>query len=413
VEWLILTLLVVSVALNYVDRGNLSVTGVALSRELHLQPHELGLLLSAFFWTYSTFLVISGWLVERYNVVLLFGAGFLVWSATTALTGFAHSFLTLFALRLVLGASESIAYPSYSKIIAASFPERRRGLANGLIDVGCRFGPATGLIAGGLILDRFGWRPVFVWIGLASLLWLIPWYILAPKIRAAPVLSTGSIGPSFAEILSKREAWGTLAGLFCGNYAWYFMLTWLPQYLLMERHYSTRLMALTGWLPFCSTAAGAALGGWLSDHCIARGGSPTRVRKAFAVGGLAGSAVFLLPAATTGNQALAMALLTLAGFVYGLFSSHIWTITQTLAGATAAAKWTGIQNGIGNLAGIMAPIVTGFIVERTGQFYFAFVWVCAILLAGAFCYLVVVRRIETVAWGLEPGDEKTRLLTQR
>ncbi len=361
-EWFTLFLLVVSVALNYVDRGNLSVTGVALSRELKLKPHELGLLLSGFFWTYSIFLVLAGWLVERFNAIVALTIGFFIWTATTAVTGFANGFLTLFVLRLVLGISESVAYPSYSKILAATFPERQRGFANGLIDVGCRLGPAAGLVGCGLILDRYGWRPVFQWIGLAGLVWLIPWCILAPKIRMVKHEHSRPGGPSYLEILRKREAWGTVIGLFCGNYAWYFMLTWLPQYLLTERHYSTRLMALTGWLPFCATAVSAVVSGWISDRLVAGGASPTRVRKAFAVSGLAGSAVLLLPAAIIADQVLAMSLLVAAGFVYGLFSSHLWAITQTLAGVTAAAKWTGIQNGAGNLAGILAPVVTGFIV---------------------------------------------------
>jgi len=189
-----------------------------------------------------------------------------------------------------------------------------------------------------------------------------------------------------------------LLGLFGSNYAWYFMLTWLPSYLLMERHYSTRMMALTGWLPFCATATGAAMGGYLSDMWIQRGGSPTLVRKTFAVTGLAGCAVFLLPAAMVEDQVVAMSLLILAAWIYGLFSSNLWAITQTLAGAAAAGKWTGIQNCAGNLAGIAAPIVTGFIVGRTGKFYFAFVWVCVNLLMSALSYLFLVRKVEQVAW---------------
>ncbi len=401
-----------SVALNYIDRGNLSVTGVALSKELDLKPHELGFLLSGFFWTYATFLVVSGWLIQRYSAIVLLTIGFLIWSTTTILTGLASGFATLFVLRLLLGMSESVAYPSYSKIIAAGFPEHHRGKANGLIDVGCRLGPAIGLVVGGLILDRFGWRPVFLWIGLAGLAWLIPWLLLAPKIPSASETHASHQAPSFVEIIRKREWWGTVVGLFCGNYAWYFMLTWLPQYLLTERGYSTRLMALTGWLPFCATAAGAMFGGWLSDRFIARGADPTLVRKTFAVSGLAGSAVLLLPAVAVADQVLAMSLLVAAGFVYGLFSSHLWAITQTLAGVAAAAKWTGSQNGVGNLAGVIAPVVTGYIVERTGQFYLAFVCVCVILVAGALAYLLIVRKIEPVAWEqVEPVAASARLLS--
>ena len=398
-EWFVLILLVVSVAINYVDRGILSVTGVALSSELRLRPHQLGFLLSAFFWTYASFQIVSGWLIDRYNVIIVFAAGFLIWSISTALIGIASGFLALFLLRLLLGISESVAYPSYSKIIAASFPERQRGLANGLIDVGCKVGPAAGMIVGGLILSSFGWRAVFLSIGLASLVWVVPWFIVAPKLHTVSTMKARYDGPNFLQILAKRDAWGTLLGLFGANYAWYFMLTWLPQYLLLERHYSTRMMALTGWLPFCATAAGAASGGWVSDLWIRRGGSPTLVRKMFVITGLAGCGVLMMPAALATDQTLAMILLILAAFVYGLFSSNLWAVTQTLAGAIAAGKWTGLQNGAGNLAGIVAPVVTGYIVDRTGKFYLAFVWVCVNLMISALSYLALVGRIEPVSWG--------------
>ena len=404
-EWFVLILLVVSVCINYVDRGNLSVTGVALSKELHLRPHQLGFLLSAFFWTYASFQLVAGWMIDRYNVIVVFAAGFAIWSTATALTGVVSGFVALFILRLLLGISESVAYPSYSKIIAASFPERQRGMANGLIDVGCKLGPAAGMIVGGLILDRFGWRAVFLSIGLLSLPWLIPWFLAAPKLHTVTSMRAKYAGPGFLQILSKREAWGTLIGLFGANYAWYFMLTWLPSYLLMERHYSTRLMALIGWMPFCATASGAALGGYLSDLWVRRGGSPTLVRKTFVLSGLSGCAAFLMPAAVATDQVAAMCLLILAAFIYGLFSSNLWAITQTLAGTAAAGKWTGIQNCAGNLAGIAAPVATGFIVEKTGTFYFAFVWVCINLLVSALSYLLLVRKVAPVSWDVaRPGN---------
>lgn len=402
-EWFVLILLVASVSINYIDRGNLSVAGVALSNELNLRPSQLGFLLSAFFWTYATFQLVAGWIIDRYNVIYVFAAGYGIWSLATAMTGLAGGFATLFALRLLLGISESVAYPSYSKIIAASFPERQRGLANGLIDVGCKLGPASGMIVGGLILDAWGWRAVFLSIGIVSLVWLLPWMLSAPKMHTAKTLGSRYAGPGFGDILKTREAWGTLLGLFCANYAWYFMLTWLPQYLLIERHYSTRAMALIGWLPFCATAVGAAAGGAFSDALIRRGASPTRVRISFVTTGLALSAVFLLPAAMAEDQVTAMVLLITASFIFGLFSGNLWAVTQTLAGPVAAGKWTGIQNCVGNLAGIAAPIVTGFIVERTGKFYFAFVWVCVNLLVSAFAYLFIVRRVEEVDWAKVTG----------
>ncbi|MGH9663821.1 MAG: MFS transporter, partial [Bryobacteraceae bacterium] len=174
-QWIALALLVLSICINYMDRGNLSVAAHDLSLDLRLDPVYTGFLLSAFFWSYASFQVVSGWLIDRYNVNWVYAAGFFLWSLATVLSGLAGTFVELFALRLLLGMSESVAYPSYSKIIAAGFPEKQRGMANALIDAGSKVGPAIGMIAGGLILAKFGWRVMFVVIGSVSMLWLVPW----------------------------------------------------------------------------------------------------------------------------------------------------------------------------------------------------------------------------------------------
>ena len=396
-QWIVLSLLVVSVCINYIDRGNLSVASVELKDSLHLDNAQLGYLFSAFFWTYAGFMVLAGWLVEKFNVIWVYALGFLVWSGATALTGYVDTFATLFLLRLVLGMSESVAYPSYSKMIASGFPEKQRGIANGMIDAGSKLGPALGLMVGGTIMAHWGWRMLFISIGIASLLWLIPWCLIAPRIRTHE-LSKNADAPSFAEILTKRDAWATFLCLFCANYGWYFMLTWIPGYLRMERHYTAEMMALAGSLPFWAVAAGAMTGGVLADRWIHHGGSPSTVRKTMTASGLSISALLLLPAAVVADQVAAMALLVAASFVYGFFSGNHWAVTQTLAGAAAAGKWTGLQNCAGNMAGIVAPTVTGLVVQKTGSFYGAFVVVCVLLLVGAFSYVFLVGRIEPVRW---------------
>ncbi len=401
-EWVALGLLVVSIAINYIDRGNLSVAGVALKNELHLDSTQLGWLLSAFFWTYACFQMVSGWLIDRYNVVWVYAFGYFIWSGATLLTGVATGFAMLFALRLVLGMSESVAYPSYSKIIAAGFPESKRGIANGLIDAGSKLGPALGVLGGGMVLNRFGWRGLFLIVGGVSMLWLIPWTSVAGRIKTGTSdnLCEGRTDTAgFGEILRQREAWGTFLGLFCGNYAWYFMLTWLPQYFIMERHYSTAKMAQFGSLPFWAVAAGAVAGGFLSDRWIESGATPTLVRKTFATTGLTLFAGIFLPSAIVKDQNTALSLMVLAAFCFGLWSSNHWAITQTLAGTAAAGRWTGMQNMCGNFAGIVATILTGKIVDVTGHFFWAFICVSALVLLGALSYSLVIRRIEPVSWG--------------
>jgi len=154
VQWVVLALLVISIGVNYIDRGTLAVASPFLIAELHLTKTQLGTLFSTFFWTYALFQLAAGWLVDRYDVRYVLGGGFLIWSTATLFTGLASSFAAIFALRLLLGMGESVAYPSYSRILAGSFPERHRGTANALIDAGSKCGPALGVLIGGLVVGH-------------------------------------------------------------------------------------------------------------------------------------------------------------------------------------------------------------------------------------------------------------------
>ena len=249
----VLFLLVFSVAVLYIDRGSLSIAAPALSSELALSPTQLGMLLSSFFWTYASFGILSGWLVDRYNVNWVFGLAYFVWSAATFWTGFVSSMPSLVFLRLLLGVGESASHPAYSRIIERDFPADRRGLPNALIDAGGKVGPAVGILVGGPLVALYGWRVFFGVLGSVSLVWLIPWSLWAPRYAERKVASSvwsAAERPGVLDILKKRGAWGTFAGNFCCNYAYYFLLTWLPTYLVTERHLSMEMMGVVGWIPF-------------------------------------------------------------------------------------------------------------------------------------------------------------------
>ncbi len=400
-QWILLSLLVVSVTINYIDRGNLSIAASRLSSELSLDPEKIGLLLSSFFWTYAAMQIVAGWLIDRYSVYWIFAGGFFLWSAATALTGLAGGFATILALRLLLGVGESVAYPAYSKIIAQGFTERHRGLANGLIDLGSKSGPALGLMIGGAIISRYGWRPLFVGVGLISLLWLVPWIWVgrqASRKSEDSVQHSGlEVGPGLLEIAQQRSARGTFLCLFCGNYVWYFLLTWLPWYLVRERHYSEAAMGRFGSMAFWAVGLASLISGIISDRLVQGGGSPTFVRKMFAVGGLIGAIVMVfVPLVESENASLAI--LIFACISFGCYSSHPWLISQTLAGPAAAGRWSGMQNAVGNLAGVIAPWLTGRIVRDTGHFMYAFAVVGVILGVGAASYLLIIGRIEPIVW---------------
>jgi ACS family D-galactonate transporter-like MFS transporter len=400
--WIVVTLLFFAAAINYIDRGSLSVAAPRLVTELSLSSVQMGFLLSAFFWSYTLFQLLAGWLADRYPVTWVFGIGFFLWSAATMGSAFTGSLAALAVLRLLLGVGESVAFPCYSKVIAAGFPPERRGLPNSLLEAGTKLGPAIGTLAGGLLVARYGWRVMFFVLGLGSLLWLIPWILWAPRpaavrVPASAALSPAPNTPTMWRIMRRKDAWGTFIGNFCYTYAYYFLLTWLPSYLVKERHVSLAMMGVIGSIPFWGSALSAVLCGWASDAWIRRGGSPTRVRKTFVVSGLVLSTA-MVPAALVHDLTLSMTLLSIAYVAFGIYASNHWAITQTLAGPAAAGKWTGLQNTVGNLSGIVAPIATGVLVQETGSFFWAFVSPAILAMVGVCCYLFLVGPVAPVNW---------------
>ncbi len=381
--------------INYIDRGNLSIAAATIKDELGLTASQLGILLSSFFWTYAAFQPVSGWLVDRFNVNWVLATGFLLWSLATAFTGLVHGFVALLAIRLVLGVGESVAYPSYGKIIASRFPEHERGRANSVLTVGQTCGPAFGLFFGALLMQRFGWRSFFIALGLASLLWLLPWLRWKPSFPSVPAGSLDA--PSLLQFVRLRSAWGTCGGLFCVNYISYFFITWMPFYLLRERHFSMSKMGAVAGASYLAAALSAAVSGRLADRWILRGATATRVRKTFTAGGLIGTAFFVI-ACVLSPPTLSIAMLFGITVCWGACGANVWAITQTLAGPAAAGRWTGLQNCFGNLAGV-APAITGFVVDRTGQFFWPFVITAGVSLLGVVCYALVLGPVEQVRWG--------------
>jgi MFS family permease len=390
IPWGLVILLFFAMWISFFDRGNLSVAAQILKPELGLSDVALGTLLSAFFWTYAAGQIGAGWLADRFEVKWLYLAGFLIWSTATLSTAAMTSFAGLLAMRLLLGVGECVTYPATGRILAAVVPENRRGLANSIIDLGARLGPAFGIMFGAQLVKRTGWRGLFLVTGCAGLVWLIPWLIRAPRILTASSGNRDVAGPGWKELLARRDVWGTCGGLCFANYAWYFLLSWLPTYLLRERHFSLDSLSLGGALPFLLMAVTSLGGGILSDRMIRRGAAPVRVRRGFLVTGLLLTAAFY-PAVLLPRIEFALAGLCLSCLSFGIYASNLFPLTQTLAGPLATGRWTGIQNACGNLPGIVSPMLTGWIVQRTGSFTIAFLAATFACLAGAASFGLLVR----------------------
>jgi MFS transporter, ACS family, D-galactonate transporter len=401
IHWTALVLLVISVCINYADRGNLGVALNSIERELRVTPQQLGTLSSAFFLTYGLFQLVAGKVIDKFNVLWVLATGYFLWSGATAATSLGTGIASIFAFRFLLGIGESVAYPAYSKIIAESFPESLRGTANGMIDAGSKMGPALGVMLGVTLVSRLGWRGMFLVIGLASLLWLVPWCLVAPRLPLREVEALEPPSPSYMELLGKRAVWGTILGLVGANYTWYFFLNWLPYYFEHERHYTHDKLALLASLPFWASVVSSMLSGLFADWLIRRGGQPTRVRQAVITIGLALCCLLMGAAIMVPSGMYTVVLLIGAAAAFGLFSSNHWALAQTLAGPQAAAKWTGLENCFGNLVGVLAGWLPGFVLAVTHEFFYAFLIACGILLVSITGYWFVVGKTTHVVWANE------------
>jgi ACS family D-galactonate transporter-like MFS transporter len=299
----------------------------------------------------------------------------------------------------MLGAGESVAYPCYSRVFAA-LPQEHRGRANSLIDVGTKLGPAIGAYIGGLLLVHFGWRMLFVVLGAGGLLWLLPWIRWMPRVERRVKVKDAADLPSIARLLRVKCAWGAFFGHFCGNYFFYFLLAWLPNYLATEEKMPIGLMSRTTAAAFLVIGTVTLVTGWVSDRLIAAGYSPTRVRRAAVVGGLSVASSLLLLGIVPHNPSLSNAIIAIACVGYGAFASNHWAITQTLAGTEMAGRWSSLQNGVANLSGIVAPWVSGLIMQVNGSSRLAFVVAGGVALVGACMWGFLVRRVEPVEWGV-------------
>ena len=397
-------LLTASVFINYVDRGNLATAAPLIQGELHLTATQLGMLLSAFFWSYVVVMLPVGWVAERYGAKPVLAVGVAIWSVATLLTGFAGSFLSLLVLRLMLGLGESAAFPCTSKLIATAIPVARTALANGTLGFGYLVGPAVGTVVGGLLIARFGWRPVFMLFGVLSLVWLWPWLRLKvrePTLRG-PAGATHRAGPTMGQIFRQRGLWGTSLGLFASNYNYYFILAWLPIYLVSVRGFSIEAMAWVAGVAYLVNAGCALLSGWAIDRWIQGGRSVTVAYKSVAV---------LNHLAAIGCM-VGMVLLPLEGCVACLFGYQVvcglaspasFGVSQILAGPTATGRWVGVQNTVGNFAGILAPAITGLLKDATGTFASAFALASIVNVLGLLAWLVIIPRIAPLLWPTAAG----------
>jgi MFS transporter, ACS family, D-galactonate transporter len=387
-------LLGASVFLNYVDRGAIAVAAPLMKGELRLSATEFGTAVSAFFWIYAPVQLIVGWLCDRFSVYRLIAWGVIVWAASTLLMGFAGGFISLLVLRVMLGVGESIIFPGSSKIIARHVPAESRGMANAAMATGLALGPALGTLAGGMIVAQFGWRAMFIAFGLVTLIWLVPWRSVINTLPADRHEKREPMVP-MRRLVRRWSLWAMGVGHACSNYGFYFLLAWLPLYLVQQRGLSIEEMTLLATLGYAAQAAAALAWGQISDRWTRSGRSEAAMRRGMLIAGQLVLGASILGIALSESMVTVGILLCLAGAATASLSCNLYAVAQMFAGPRAAGSWIGFQNAVGNLSGILQPIIAGILIDSSG-YESAFYLAAAVAAFGGLWWAVGVPRIEQV-----------------
>jgi len=396
-RWAIVFLLALGVIIAYVDRTNLA---IALASNdfrsfFDLSDTQRGWLNSAFFWSYTAMQIPAGLIVDRYGVKVPLSIAFLLWCMVAAATSMASSVWQLVGLRLALGLGEAVVWPGGLSWIRANMQEHERGLATGIFVSGSKWGPALATLLASRLITNYGWRTMFLVLGAGGIVWLIPWLVFGSdgpgrgKLAMAPRVQ-GEQTP-LADLLRTPQMWGTLIGTFCYNYFLFYSLTWLPAYFVESRQLSLNTMGIFTFVSFAGSAIVTILAGWAADGFIRRGFDAVHVRRWFTVAGMTLASTEVFGAMSPSNAiAIFFPVFSVGGL--GLATANYWALTQTLMPSEGGGRIAGVQNTALNLAGIVAPIVTGWLKEVTGGYTVPMQAIWIVLLIGIGAYVALIRQ---------------------
>ena len=375
-------LLGLAILLNYVDRGAIAIAAPKLKPELGLTATQFGIAVSAFAWIYVPMQFVVGWMCDRWCVYRLMAAGIALWAVSTMAMGLVGGLGLLVVLRLGLGLGESITFPGATTIIARHVDPSNRGMAYSVVAAGIALGPVVGTFAGGMLVASAGWRTMFLLFGAITLLWVVPWLLtarrlpdFAPEVRDPPV--------PIGQVARKFAVWAMGIAHFCATYPLYFIIAWLPLYLVQSRGFSIPQMTYLATLGFIAQAVSALLLGWGSDAWTRSGRSEAFIRRAILCTGSAVEVVAVLGILFATSTAQIGGWLILFGAAAATSGSNLYAVAQMFAGPRSTGSFIGIQNGIGNIPGIVMPIATGMIVDVTGVYDNAFYVTAAVCAVGA------------------------------
>jgi MFS transporter, ACS family, D-galactonate transporter len=372
-RWIILALVFAGIVISYVDRGNLSIATPSIMRDFRVTPATMGFLLSAFFWTYALFQIPAGAIVDRFGIRRAYTGAFFFWSIASASIALSRGTGDIIGLRMFLGLAESIGPLASIAFIRNNFAGKDQGLPTAIYIAGQNAGPALGALVGSFLIDRYGWRMMFAITGLVALVWLPCWLFAVPSDgtpaeRLAERMANDLAAPrqwAWRTILATRTFWAMPATTFLAAYYWFFVLTWVPSYLVLSRGFSTLEMGKVVSVALFTMAVVNILAGVVVDRLAARiGVFPARLL--FSASGYLGTASILLILVT--DRSWALPILTFAMCATGIGNSNYWALSQHVPPKNMVGRTIGYLNTISVAGGATAPIITGILLGPQKHF---------------------------------------------
>ncbi len=402
-RWYVLLLISVMYLITYLDRVNISTAAPAISKEFGFGKVTMGLIFSAFVWAYAAFQVPGGWLSDRFGPRSVLAGVVAYWSIMTAATAAAFGAVSFFIIRFLFGVGEAGAFPGATRAMQLWYPQRERGLVQGVTHSASRLGAALAPPIVVLIMIHLGWRPVFFICGAAGLVWSLWWawsYRNLPEehglVNKAELQSirgvddNGNIKPPPIEkqtnvpwgtLISSPNMWAVMCAYFTYVYCLWIFLSWLPSYLVEARHFTLIKVGLYASLPLLAGVVGDTVGGLATDWLLKVTGSARIGRRVVAIVGLLGCAVCIVPAALTANAYVAVYCLTASMFFLEFTIGPSWAVPMDTGGKYSGTV-SGMMNMAGNIGGALSPIVFGVLVQF-GSWQAPFIVAAALLVVGS------------------------------
>jgi MFS transporter, ACS family, L-galactonate transporter len=403
-QWTAVVLCTMAIMVNYIDRATVAIANPDIRHEFGLSAAQIGALISVWSLCYAFSQLPMGWLVDRVGPRLLLGFSLLLWSVAQAAGGIVGSFRQLLWARGVLAIGEAPAYPASARVVSDWFHTSERGFPTGFYNMGGTLAPAVAPPLLTALMLGFGWRAMFLAMGLTGILAGVVWFALyrdpassglaeqgGQQVRGGGAAETSGVTVrQWARLFRFRTMWGMMFGSFCLSYVIWMYQAWLPGYLELQHHISVARTGFLAAIPWLCGISGSLLAGYVSDLAARRGVGDIASRKAAAVIGLVLLALFTALAARAESTALAIAFISVAMFFAQTAAAGVWMIPAVVAPHNYVASSASIQNFGGYLGATVSPILTGFIVDRTGSFNLGLAIAGAIAVAGAMSYLFAV-----------------------